>query len=120
MQSIKPSTFRFNPLTPETCLWYKGKDMKQPAEDYNHIAVWLDPHLIRLGLSVEKFADRCQVSRASLYFYLKDTCRPSTGVMARICRVLGVPLEEGLRQFTPRKGGRPAGSGYVAVKKVHK
>lgn len=75
--------------------------------DFNHIQQWLDPQLDRLGLSIEQFANVCGISKASVYFYRDDKYRPNTGIMSKMCKVLGVPLEEGLRQYTPRKAGRP-------------
>lgn len=78
------------------------------AKDFNHIKEWLLPQLDTLGLSIENFARKCSLSRASVYFYMEDTYRPSAGIMAKMCAVLGRPLEEGLRQYTPRKVGRPA------------
>jgi transcriptional regulator with XRE-family HTH domain len=77
--------------------------------DYNHIREWLNPHLDRLGMSVEQFANACGISKASVYFYMEDRYRPNAGIMSAMCRVLGVPLEQGLHQYTPRKSGRPAG-----------
>jgi hypothetical protein len=42
-----------------------------------------------------------------IYFYIEDRNRPSANSMARICNVLGIPIEEGMRQFTPRRSGPP-------------
>lgn len=75
--------------------------------DYNHIRQWLIPQLDRIQMSIEQFARRCKISRAAIYFYLDDKYRPTTGTMAKMCAVLGIPLEEGLRQYTERKPGRP-------------
>ncbi len=75
--------------------------------DYNRIREWLDPKLDSMGISVEQFANKCGLTRAMVYFYRDDKHRPSTGNMAKMCHVLGVPLEEGLRQYTPRRSGPP-------------
>lgn len=75
--------------------------------DFNNLEVWLKPKIEALNLSVEGFAAKAGVSRASLYFYLKDKSRPSEQAMVKICQTLGVPLEEGLKQYTPKKVGRP-------------
>lgn len=77
-------------------------------KDYNNIREWLLPKLDALNLSIEQFARKAKISRASVYFYLDDTYRPSTGIMLRMCEVLGVPLAEGLRQYSERKPGRPS------------
>lgn len=75
----------------------------------NNIQNWLMSHLREMGLSVEQFANLVGLSRASIYFYFQDKCRPSEEAMAAICDVLGVPLEEGLQQYIPKKTGRPSG-----------
>lgn len=76
-------------------------------EDYNHLLKWLPPRIEKLGLTKEQFARRCKISRSALYAYLRDEDRPETQTMARICHVLGEPLEAGLRQYTPKKRGNP-------------
>jgi len=83
--------------------------MKQSESGFNHIREWLLPKLDTIGISVEAFADMADISRASIYFYLNDQSRPSTQSMARICRVLGVPVEEGLSQYTSKPLGRGDG-----------
>jgi transcriptional regulator with XRE-family HTH domain len=75
-------------------------------EDFNRIREWLVPKLSSLGWSVEKFSRRVGVSRASIYFYLVDKKRPTEEVMGRMCKILGVPIEEGLAQYTPKRMGR--------------
>jgi hypothetical protein len=76
------------------------------ARDFNHLPEWLPPRIEKTGLSLELFARQCKLSRAILYFYLNGTYRPTEESMTVMCRELGVPLEEGLAQYTPRK--RPA------------
>lgn len=80
------------------------------TRDFNNLQAWLDTHLNSRQMSVEQLANRSGLSRATIYFYMQDKNRPSANAMARICRVLGVPVEEGMKQFTPRKPGRPAGA----------
>jgi len=82
-----------------------------PKPDYNNIQQWLDPILYEKQISVEQLARAAGLSRASLYNYMIDRYRPDEQHMAKLCRVLGVPLEEGLRQYTPRRRGRPRGLG---------
>jgi transcriptional regulator with XRE-family HTH domain len=81
--------------------------MASKGYGYNHIKRWLDPKLDKMGISIENFANLCGISKASIYFYRQDVTRPDEQSMARICQVLGVPLEEGLAQYTPRPNGRP-------------
>lgn len=73
----------------------------------NRLKTWLDPKLQERKLSYEDFARLCGLSRASIYFYAADKSRPTEETMVVMCQVLGVPLEEGLSQYTPKKRGRP-------------
>lgn len=77
--------------------------------DFNNIKQWLIPQLDKLSMSVEQFANTAGLSRAAIYHYFEDRHRPDEQSMARICHVLGVPLEQGLRQYTQRKRGKPRG-----------
>ena len=79
--------------------------------DFNNLRQWLEPQLEAKGLSVERFARLCKLSKAVIYFYMADINRPSVEAMARMCAVLGVHLKEGLEQYTPNLAGRPTGSG---------
>jgi len=82
--------------------------------DFNNIKQWLQPLLTERNLSVEKFAEACGLARPTIYHFFTDRSRPSEQVMVKMCQVLGVPLEEGMRQYTPRRRGRPKGSGGLA------
>ena len=79
--------------------------------NFNHLNVWLPKKLKQAGLTVEQLSFKAKCSRASLYYYMQDINRPETQVMVRICHVFGVPLSEGLRQYTPKQVGRPRGTG---------
>lgn len=81
------------------------------SKDFNNLGIWLPPRIEKTGLSIEMFARKVSLSRAQLYRYFTDLSRPTTQTMARICRALHVPLEEGLRQYTEKTNGRPKGSG---------
>jgi len=84
-----------------------------PSADYNRIKQWLLPILDSKGISVESFARSVGISRATVYFYMNDRHRPDEQIMAQMCHVLGVSVEEGLRQYTPKKWGRPCGRSQV-------
>jgi transcriptional regulator with XRE-family HTH domain len=75
--------------------------------NFNNIRNWLLPKLEELGMSVEQFARAAKLTRAMVYFYMSDRNRPSEQAMIRMCQVLGCPPEEGMRQYTPNKIGRP-------------
>jgi transcriptional regulator with XRE-family HTH domain len=77
-------------------------------DDYNNLKDWLLPRIQDSGMTVEEFANSVGLSRASLYHYMNDTCRPNTETMARICEALGESLAEGLAQYSQRPLGRPA------------
>jgi transcriptional regulator with XRE-family HTH domain len=79
-----------------------------PKPDFNHLKTFIEPMLQEKGFSVEQFARACGVTRAMMYFYFKDTNRPSEQVAIRMSQVLGVTAEEVLGQYTPKKVGRPA------------
>jgi transcriptional regulator with XRE-family HTH domain len=83
--------------------------MDNTSNDFNSIREWLVPILTQKGISNEQLANDAGLSRASVYFYLSDRARPSEQSMIKICQVLGVPPEEGMRQYTPKKRGRPVG-----------
>jgi transcriptional regulator with XRE-family HTH domain len=82
-------------------------DISTGTEDFNRIKEWLMPKLEAMNLSVEEFADATGLTRASIYNYVCDRHRPNRSAIAKMTRVLGVPLEEGLRQYTSRPRGRP-------------
>lgn len=86
------------------------KSKQEDPKDFNNIREWLVPLLEGKKLSIERFARQVGVSKAVVYFYLSDTSRPTEETMKRMCDVLQVPFEEGLRQYTPKKNGRPKGS----------
>lgn len=80
------------------------KETRKP----NQIREWLPPKLAERGMSIAQFAAEAGLSRAAIYLYLSDQCRPTAFHMAKMCRVLGVPIREGLAQYVPRPLGRPA------------
>lgn len=75
--------------------------------NFNNLPTWLPPLIARKKLTIEEFAREAGLTRASVYNYLTDRSRPSEDSMLAMCRVLGVSLEEGLKQYTPK----PLGSG---------
>jgi transcriptional regulator with XRE-family HTH domain len=80
------------------------------SKDFNNLKQWLLPILERKQISVEDLARAAGCTRSAIYYYMSDRNRPTTQRMAAICRVLGVPLEEALQQYTERRVGRPAGT----------
>jgi transcriptional regulator with XRE-family HTH domain len=86
------------------------KHEREEDEGFNHLGEWLPPLLAANNLSVEELANETGLTRASIYFYLTDQTRPTEENMVRICHALGVPLIEGLKQYTPRKRGPKFGS----------
>jgi transcriptional regulator with XRE-family HTH domain len=57
-----------------------------------------------------EFAEKARISRSALYHFIEDKRRPTENMIARICKTLGVPVEEGKAQYTPSSMGRPTGS----------
>ncbi len=80
--------------------------------DRNALPKWLPAQIAKAGIEgYEALARRSGLSRTAIYRYLNDEDRPSTQAAVRICRALGVPLEDMLRQYTMKPVGRPRGSG---------
>lgn len=75
--------------------------------DFNNLEYWMMPLIVKNKLTVETLARKVKVSRSAIYAYFTDRNRPTSQTMLRICHVLGVPFEEGLSQYSPRKRGRP-------------
>lgn len=89
-------------------------------DDYNRLPQWLPEKIAATGFTVEQVGNRIGVSRTSMYGYLLGSYRPTSQTMVKLCRVLGVPFEEGLKQYTPKKRGRPYGSQGTSELKVRK
>lgn len=62
------------------------------------------------GLSVEKFARKSNLTRASVYYYLQDKRRPTLESVDRMARALEVDIDLLLQYVTPREEGRQARS----------
>jgi transcriptional regulator with XRE-family HTH domain len=86
-----------------------GLMSQKQKENFNHLKQWLVPLLNEKKMSVEDLAQKANITRTIIYWWLSDKYRPDEQSMVRVCAVLGRPLEEGLRQYTPRKRGRPVG-----------
>jgi len=84
--------------------------MNSEGRDFNNLKQWLVPLLTQRKMSIEKLANEVGVTRATVYHWMIDTCRPTEEVMVSVCQVLDRPLEEALAQYTPRPLGRPRGS----------
>jgi transcriptional regulator with XRE-family HTH domain len=76
-------------------------------KDFNHLNKWIPKRLAERGWSVEKLANHSGISRTAVYRWMYDDDRPEEETMLKVCRALDVPLEEGLRQYVPKKKGRP-------------
>jgi hypothetical protein len=83
-------------------------ELETEITDFNHTRDWLIPKLDAGGISDETFANAIGVNRSVICFYMNESCRPETQTMSRTCRFPGVPLEEGLKQYTHKKKGRPS------------
>lgn len=80
-------------------------------DDWSNLPTWLPKKIKMTGLTVEQVAHRVGVSRTVIYEYLTDDARPTEETMLKLSRVLGVPYEEALSQYVPKKRGRPRGAG---------
>lgn len=59
------------------------------------------------GLTVDKLANRSGISRTAIYKWMYDEDRPTEDSMVKLCHALGVNLQEGLREYVPKRNGRP-------------
>lgn len=78
-------------------------------KDFNNLPVWIPKQCAKKEIGIETLAQRSGVSRTAIYKYLYDQDRPSEQTMKRITKALGVSFEEGLKQYTPKRNGRPPG-----------
>jgi transcriptional regulator with XRE-family HTH domain len=82
-------------------------------EGKNNLKEWLigtpaNPGLLKQrGMEVETLADKMGLQRATVYYFLNDTHRPSPESLAKMCQALHVDYTEGLKHVTPRVPGRP-------------
>jgi transcriptional regulator with XRE-family HTH domain len=77
-------------------------------KSFSNLPVWLPAQLKKSGIkSWEQLARKAGVSRASIYFWLRDDDRPTTASMAKLCKALKVPLAEGLKQYSEKPRGNP-------------
>ncbi|MFL6307438.1 MAG: helix-turn-helix domain-containing protein [Candidatus Sulfotelmatobacter sp.] len=88
--------------------------------DFSNLPMWLPQKIEKTGLKMSQVANRVGISRATLYEYLRDRSRPTEQTMLRLCRVLGVPFEQGLAQYTPRPIGRPRANNITSELKSEK
>ena len=94
--------------------------MKTDYQDFNNLPTWLPKKIERAGLTTEQFANRIGVSRTMVYEYLTDDARPGEQTALRMARFLKIPFEQLLSQYTPKKNGRPHGTGSTSQLKVRK
>lgn len=94
--------------------------VKKEKADFNHLPTYLPPLMERVGLTTEQTANAIGISRTVMYAYLIDGSRPTSQTAIKLSRVLGVPFEEILKQYVPKKRGRPFGSHGTSELKVRK
>ena len=79
-------------------------------EDYGHIIIHLEELIQASGLSKNKVSQRAEMQRTQLNNYCKnEVARVDLAVLARLCHVLGVGIDE-LLEYRParrRIGRRP-------------
>lgn len=88
--------------------------------DFSNLNVWLPRKAKTAKLTFEQIAHRVGISRTMMYEYVSDLSRPTEQTMLKMCRVLGVPFEQGLSQYTPKKIGRPRGSNTTSELRVRR
>jgi transcriptional regulator with XRE-family HTH domain len=63
--------------------------------------------LAELGLSVDKFAKACGLTRASIYYYLSGECLPSASTLLKMAGVLEVQPTQLVSLISTREPGKP-------------
>jgi DNA-binding Xre family transcriptional regulator len=63
--------------------------------------------LAKKNLSVERLALAAGLKRTSVYHYIAKNRRPTPETLRRLCEVLEISYDEGLKYCTPGKMGRP-------------
>lgn len=95
--------------------------------DYNHLDKWIPAKIREFNdkhpkqerpLTLEQLANKAGISRTAIYRWMYDDDRPDEQNAAKICHVLKVPTTEIFAQYTPKKRGRPVGSGKGNPKEV--
>ncbi len=76
----------------------------------NTLSSWLQEKIKEKGIGISKLSEETGLSRAIIYYYFKDSNRPTRVNMQKICDVLGADIEEAMALFTPKRIGRPPGS----------
>lgn len=79
------------------------------ARDFNNLPTWIPQMAAKKGVTIERLGQLSGVSKTAMYNYLYDMDRPSEKTMLKMTRALGIDFEEGLRQYTPKRNGRPPG-----------
>ena len=70
-------------------------------EDYGHIIIHLEELIQASGLSKNKVSQRAEMQRTQLNNYCKnEVARVDLAVLARLCHVLGVGIDE-LLEYRP-------------------
>lgn len=99
---------------------------RKPTEGKNNLKQWLigtedkPGLLVKRGIGTEDFAYSIGLTRSAVYFFLEDNNRPSPQTLAKMCKVLGVTIEEGLKHVDPRATGRPAGTKETTPRRKYK
>jgi DNA-binding phage protein len=73
--------------------------------DFNNLAQLLKPVMKKRGMSVENLAKKAGLSRMTIYAWFDDSNRPDTQSLARVCKVLKLPLTKALRMYSVRSQG---------------
>lgn len=73
------------------------------------LGTWIISKIEDRNLLLSEVAERAKISRVALHYILKGQRTPTDGTIARICKVLGVTVQDAKAFYTLRKAGRPKG-----------
>src|SRR5258705_8516539 len=89
-----------------------------PRASFSNLPVWIPKQAAKKGITLERLAQLSGISKSAIYRYLYDQDRPSEKTMLKMTRALGIEFEEGLKQYTPNKNGRPSGRKSETTREV--
>lgn len=81
--------------------------MEETTSKFKDFLLGSEGRLRELGMSVERFALECGLTRASVYYYTSGKCLPSASTLVKMAGVLEVPPTQLACLISTREPGKP-------------
>jgi transcriptional regulator with XRE-family HTH domain len=81
--------------------------MEETGSRFKDFLLGSEGRLKELGMSVERFAQDCGLTRASVYYYTSGKCLPSASTLLKMAGVLEVPPTQLADLISTREPGKP-------------